>query len=276
MPLDTFTKLARSSLAVDLPTGTGGPLTLLGGDGAKFPTKNASLILGTGEIVNVSSRAADTFTIRSRPDDPGILTPAGTSVICALLPKHIAALMANIPTPRVGDYLWPMCVNAATAATVAGTIWTPSLLAFCPIVIPCALTVDKINVFVVTAGSAGALERMGIYADNGTDGQPGALIVDGGTVAVTATGFKEVTLGAPVTLQPGIVWVGGSSQGGPTTGAALQYTMSNMPGMHCTSGAYPAAYTQAGVAGALPDPAVAAPTFLAFSPMFSLHVASII
>jgi hypothetical protein len=53
--------------------------------------------------------------------------------------------------------------------------------------------VDAIRCEVTTAGSAGTVVRMGIYAP-GSDGAPDALIVDAGTVLADTTGIKSITI----------------------------------------------------------------------------------
>ena len=60
-----------------------------------------------------------------------------------------------------------------------------------PFCVSKTVTMSKISVQVTTAGSAGAVLRVGIYADSG--GRPGALISDLGTQLVDSTGTKDWT-----------------------------------------------------------------------------------
>ena len=73
-----------------------------------------------------------------------------------------------------------------------------------PIVLPYAITINKLGCFIGTAGSAGSVIRLGIYQI--TIANPYApvltsayatLIVDGGTLASTGTGQQSITLGTP-------------------------------------------------------------------------------
>src|SRR4051812_39435289 len=83
-----------------------------------------------------------------------------------------------------------------------------------PLFIGRTMTVARIGVDVTTAGSAGALCRLGIYADNGW-GLPGTLLLDAGVVDCTTTGVKELTI--TQALAPGLYWFAAATQGAPTT-----------------------------------------------------------
>lgn len=84
-----------------------------------------------------------------------------------------------------------------------------------PAYIPQAITITKIGAEVTAAGNSGAVLRLGIYADN--NGLPGSLVLDAGTIAADAVGVGEITLGTPLTLQPGWYWFGGAAQNAATT-----------------------------------------------------------
>jgi hypothetical protein len=62
---------------------------------------------------------------------------------------------------------------------------------------------DRIAIQVSSAGTTGAVLRLGIYSPGG--GTPGSLLLDAGTVASTSTGTKAATISQ--TLDPGIYWV---------------------------------------------------------------------
>ena len=82
---------------------------------------------------------------------------------------------------------------------------------------------DRIAVFVNTAGSAEAVERLAVFNDDG-NGRPGTLVVDAGTVEAATTGAKEATIS--VTLTPGLYWVAAAGQF-TTTGAQPLLTNNN-------------------------------------------------
>lgn len=75
---------------------------------------------------------------------------------------------------------------------------------FVPFVLAKTTTFDRLGVDVAVAGAAGAVVRLGIFANN-TDGEPGTLIIDAGTVDVTTTGGK-VTTAFSQSLSPGLYW----------------------------------------------------------------------
>ena len=78
------------------------------------------------------------------------------------------------------------------------------------------ITVDRIAVYVATAGAAGTVIRLGIY-NNGTNLLPGSLLLDAGTVAVDSTGVKAITINQALTK--GLYWLALFSDGAPTLGA---------------------------------------------------------
>lgn len=79
-----------------------------------------------------------------------------------------------------------------------------------PIYIPSPTTIDRICLTINT-GTATALWRLGVYADNGSM-WPGALLFDGGTVDASSTGTKENTLGAAVSAPSGVYWVAAKTE----------------------------------------------------------------
>lgn len=84
-----------------------------------------------------------------------------------------------------------------------------------PLMMP-TVTLDRIGCDVTTVGSAGAVIRLGIYADGG--GYPDALILDAGTLDATSTGgtnIREITISQ--TLNMGLYWLAFVIQGGATT-----------------------------------------------------------
>ncbi|MFM0503985.1 glycosyl hydrolase family 28-related protein [Paraburkholderia caffeinilytica] len=78
-----------------------------------------------------------------------------------------------------------------------------------------ASTFTAIGANVTVAGSSGAVIRLGIYAD--LNGYPNNLIIDAGTIDGTSATAQQITFGSPVTLAPGLYWIGGAIQGAPTT-----------------------------------------------------------
>lgn len=80
-----------------------------------------------------------------------------------------------------------------------------SLRAF-PFYVPKAMAFDRIAIRVTTAGGAGAVARIGIYADNGGC-YPGAKILDAGEMSMegSAPFIREATIS--VTLKPGLYWL---------------------------------------------------------------------
>lgn len=74
-------------------------------------------------------------------------------------------------------------------------------------------TLDRLTFF---ADSGTTATRLGIYADSA--GKPGALVVDGGTVAVAGVGQYSITIATSITAA-GYYWLAIATQGG---GNAIQ------------------------------------------------------
>ena len=71
-----------------------------------------------------------------------------------------------------------------------------------PFQVPRAMSIDRLAVEVMTLQAASTC-RLGLYRAN-ANGEPGVLVVDGGTVDTSTTGAKEATV--DVALQPGLYW----------------------------------------------------------------------
>lgn len=117
------------------------------------------------------------------------------------------------------------------------------------------ITRNKIRInslsFTASAGGAGSAVRLGLYSDS--HGQPGALIVDAGTVSTTASGNKTIVLGTAQILEPGIYWEVAVLQGGTTPTVDLYGAGSGGVLRNEIQGGA-SFYTRGSVSGALPDP----------------------
>lgn len=102
---------------------------------------------------------------------------------------------------RPGYYYDPRLVGT-NAMSAAGA--TAARLTLIPMVIPQNLTIDRIAIYVSTASAtAGTFTRLGLYASDST-GQPGALLIDAGTVPNDSVGVKEIAVSLPLTA--GLYW----------------------------------------------------------------------
>lgn len=121
--------------------------------------------------------------------------------------------------------------------------------------VPNAVNLVRVGLEVTSAGSAGCVVRVGVYADDGF-GRPGALVKDCGTIAADAIGvvYSAVVNQA---LPAGRYHIGGTLQGAPATQPTIR--TSNIPGIGPV--AMPSGpgvnqvswgYTQSGINGALP------------------------
>lgn len=106
-----------------------------------------------------------------------------------------------------------------------------------------AITITRLWCEVTTVGEAGSVFRLGVWADDGA-GKPGALVVDGGTVAGDSTGVKEVTVSQA--LPVGTYWVGGAVQSAATTPPTMRVVSTSSIQHHYPLGtSLPSSNTQA-------------------------------
>jgi len=73
-----------------------------------------------------------------------------------------------------------------------------------PFLVPRPITLDRIAIYVTTAGGAGAEMRLGIYND-GVNLYPAGLLADYGTIDATTTGIKAIIINQA--LAKGMYWL---------------------------------------------------------------------
>lgn len=136
-----------------------------------------------------------------------------------LPPSSRLAKLETVPFPRritrSGEWT---SVNQASATQLL----TNGRETCFPIVIDQDRTLVEMGVMVVTtAGGTGSLFRFGVRADDSVPGYPGALLLDAGTAATTATGYQSVTgLTLPMRANR-TYWISGTQQGNPTPAASV-------------------------------------------------------
>jgi hypothetical protein len=113
-------------------------------------------------------------------------------------------------------------------------------------------TIDRIGVY-ITAGAGSSVVRLGIYSTS--SGIPGSLLVDGGTVATTSTGFKEVTVSQVVSA--GLYWLAAVAQTATPDWAYCQSPRGQLSETSAGNYVY-YAYTENSVTGSLPGTATPA------------------
>jgi hypothetical protein len=124
-------------------------------------------------IVNIKGLAGDTGP-KGDTGDPG------SSSFDVSYYRHYGT------TPYESWYTSP---RAGTA--LAGSALAANRMYAMPFISPKAITIDQIGVYVSTLSTTTA--RLGIYNDNGNC-YPGTLLLDAGTIDVTATGAKKIAI----------------------------------------------------------------------------------
>lgn len=193
-------------------------------------------------------------------------TDAGQALIGALIaraldlptpPRTAGGGGSGVTIPRVPANQW--FFTAAPQGGGTSTTLGVGMLRVVPWVVETTQTIDQVYAEIATVGEAGSKLRLGIYADNGSL-YPGNLVLDGGQIAGDTTTAQPVTI-TPLTLAPGIYWVGGAVQTVTTTQPSVRTTSTAWappipvplgaifaPGVAAAT----AGYAATGVTGALP------------------------
>ena len=141
------------------------------------------------------------------------------ATLLALLNSTPVLLGATGQGSANGLYTWPLGrTNAANRANNQ-QIWHPFTF-------DKAATV-KVGLDVVTAGAAGAIERVGFYAD-GVHNQPGAVLDELDPLSVASTGLKITT--ETFAVVPGVRYWLSFKHETPGTVAAFGYFINNAGG----------------------------------------------
>lgn len=204
----------------------------------------------------VDAKVADAIN-----DGTTTVAPSQNAVFDALALKGNVTELAAISDrpailPAVGEWFTP-----PFATMYSQTISGLNHLVFIPVVIPSNVSsIDRITVE-VTSSTASATVRLGLYSPDSSN-KPGALLVDGGTVACTSPGFYSVTISQAVTAR-GLLYVGVASQGATPSvrQAATGIMLKGSPIPSSTASEVfvrteTLGWRQTGVSGSLPNPAV--------------------
>lgn len=155
-------------------------------------------------------------------------------------PHAITGVLANFYVGAPGTIGGGAAMSEATMQAV-------------PLDLPGPLPIQSISLEVTSAGSAGAVIRLGAYL--ATDSGGGSLLFDAGTVDATTTGVK--TISVTQTLPRGRILLVAACQGAAATRPSIRI-LSSMPPLYPTSGVRTAVAGSAwgaagGVPGALPS-----------------------
>lgn len=162
------------------------------------------------------------------------------------------------PAPQVAGFLTSGAYYFTSSPFAVSTSSTQGVgsLKLMPWIVPNACTLSRMGAEVTSAGEAGSLVRLGLYADNGA-GLPGLLVLDAGTIAGDSNTVQEISITAP--LQPGLYWAAAVVQNVSVTQPTMRicnspaniqniYTGTSIPSSSLGVGCL----TKSGVTGALP------------------------
>jgi hypothetical protein len=238
-----FQLIARS-LTV-WPVGTAGVATSSAASlavtvGGAAVSLSVALGIGAGALI-AANNLSDLTNAATARTNLGLGTAATTAASAYAPVMHIGT-----PIWRTGGYAsFPLFAASTTGASAAN-----GNLHFVPAMFDRDTTVDRIACEVAgTPGSTGSLHRLGIWTDS--NGAPGTLLLDAGTVATDSTGFKEITISQALSGRT-VYWLGAVQQGAPATRASLRGTFWRAPIMPTSlSFAVTTSWLTSGVTGAL-------------------------
>lgn len=117
------------------------------------------------------------------------------------------------------------------ASTGAGSL---DQLYLTPVYLYAGESFDRIACETTAAGGAGAVARLGVYADDGT-GKPGPLIFDSGTVATDpAASIRPIVIAWTVPVS-GLYWIAVNTGGNANSGTFRQVTGESLLSDRATS-----------------------------------------
>ncbi len=257
MPAEKFANRFATTLSAAVADTTGtsisvanaAPTALQGGQFRIRVGDELMLVTATG------AAGASPWTVTRGVEGSTATTHASGVPVTHVLTAESAKAVGIIATKRSGRWYssQPQGIADSTASQPEGQLHA------CPLVFDEPDVLDRIEITVGTAASAGGLFRLGLYLDTG-DAFPGALLLDAGTVATDTAGDKEIIISQAVPA--GVLWLAGVPQGAPAT-LAIVRRLSTINGMGSpivgNSGAglgfsNANGYLTSGQAGALPDP----------------------
>jgi hypothetical protein len=160
-------------------------------------------------LTGVNLATVDEFVFVDKSDTTMAASGTDKRMTAREVMNGLAQLSAFARPSKTGTYL-QSAGGPNSSAQMGGDV-----LGFAPFIIPRACGFDRIGIRVNTAGTAGSVIRLGLYATDMSGWPNGAPLVET-TVAGTATGFIEATI-STATFDAGFYYAAAASQGSPAT-----------------------------------------------------------
>jgi len=186
------------------PATTGTSLVVAASTGTYFPAvpfnaviwpAGARAVVGNAEIVRVTAKSVDTFTIvRAQESTSARSVIVGDQIAAAITSKTLTDVENKFPAYGSGLYYVASPIGSASALSNNDSIVLNHVYGVGPVPLR-AGTLLRVGV-IVSTGVSTSVVRLGLYTDGG--GYPGTLVADFGTVATDTTGTKEITISQAV------------------------------------------------------------------------------
>lgn len=184
-----------------------------------FPSNNGQLV-GTGDTNVVTSiMITDGTILNADINASAAIAQSKIANLTTDLAAKKPAAAASMLIPKLTSNDWiSFCTSSSGTGATARTQGREN----CQIIqFPYDVTLDRLSIYVETAGSAGAVVRLGIRSDN--NGRPGTLLLDAGTAATTTSAsYATITISQQL-LANTPYWLSATAQGTPVTGAITRF-----------------------------------------------------
>jgi hypothetical protein len=198
-------------------TGATGATGSTGATGATGATGSSGVVTVNAPITNSgTSTAANLSVSAGSTSAAGILqltdSTSSTSTTTAATPNSVKSAydigLPKIPAKMVSGTYY------RSLSSVGASTPTNQRVYYAPIFISSTTSFDRLSLITNSTFVGTASVRLGIFND--TDGQPSTVVLDAGTVSVTAAStVYEITISQ--SLNPGIYWLAFCQQTAPTT-----------------------------------------------------------
>jgi len=199
----------------DLPTGSTSTAGVI-----QLTDSISSTSTSTAVTANSVKTLSDSILLETLTDAKGdLLVGTAADTVSKLTVGTNGTVLASDSTATEGvEWYQPFPVHASgyyysflPPGAGAGFVSTLGVLSFIPFLVSKTTTYTRIALRCTGGSGAGRTARMGIYNSSSTTNAPTSLVLDAGTVDLSTTGSKSITISQ--SLNPGLYYLAGVAQG---------------------------------------------------------------